>query len=150
MPQPKQRILVVTADAGKARLFECARLGGPLRQVVEKGAGSAPAPARDRPVRVHDRFGSGRHAVEPRRSPRTAAAERFFAEVAEAVAKEKFDALVLCAPSKALGLLRRQLPDEIGERVILAAAKDYLRETPANLAKRLQELAIEAREHASR
>jgi protein required for attachment to host cells len=146
MPQPKQRILVVTADAGKARLFECTRLGGALRQVDEKSAGSTPVAKRDRPFRVHDRFGSGRHAVEPRRSPRVAAAERFFAEVAEAVAKEKFDALVLCAPSKALGLLRQQLPDQVGERVILAAARDYLRETPADLAKRLQELALEARD----
>lgn len=150
MPQPKQRILVVTADAAKARLFECTRVGGALRQVAEKSAGSAPVPARDRPFRVHDRFGSGRHAVEPRRSPRAAAAERFYVEVAEAVAKQRFDALVLCAPSKALGLLRRQLPDEIGQRVILAAAKDYLRETPADLAKRLEELAFEAKEQANR
>lgn len=146
MPQPKQRILVVTSDAGRARLFECTRLGGPLRQVSEETADLAAFGARDRPFRVHDRFGPGRHAVEPRRSPRAAAAERFFAEVAGAVAKQKFDALVLCAPSKALGVLRQQLPDGIGERIILAAAKDYLRETPANLAKRLEELAFEARE----
>lgn len=150
MPQPKQRILVVTADAGNARLFECTRLGGALRQVAEKSASSVPAPARDRPFRVHDRFGSGRHAVEPRRSLRAAAAERFFAEVAEAVAKQKFDALVLCAPAKALGLLRQQLPDAIGERIVLAAAKDYLRETPADLAQRLGELALEAGERTNR
>lgn len=150
MPQPKQRILVVTADAGRARLFECTRLGGPLSQLGEKSADLAAFGARDRPFRVHDRFGSGRHAVEARRSPRAAAAERFFVELAEAVAKEKFDALVLCAPSKALGVLRRQLPDEVGERIILAAAKDYLQETPADLAQRLEELAREAREETSR
>lgn len=150
MPQPKQRILVVTADAGRARLFECTRLGGPLSQLSEKSADLAAVGARDRPFRVHDRFGAGRHAVEARRSPRAAAAERYFVEVAEAVAKEKFDALVLCAPSKALGVLRRQLPDEVGERIILAAAKDYLRETPADLAQRLEELALEAREETSR
>lgn len=150
MPLSKQRILVVTADAGGARLFECTRLGGPLRQVGEKNADLAPVAARDRPFRVHDRFGSGRHAVEARRSPRAAAAERFFAEVADAVVKESFDALVLCAPSKALGVLRQKLPDDLAERTILAAAKDYLRETPANLAKRLEELALDEREQASR
>lgn len=146
MPRPKRRILVVTADAGRARLFECTRLGGPLRQLSEKSADLGAAGARDRPFRVHDRFGSGRHAVEPRRSPRAAAAARFFDEVTEAVAKQTFDALVLCAPSKALGVLRQQLPDALSEKIVLTAARDHLRETPADLAKRLEELALETRE----
>ena len=150
MPQPKQRILVVTADAGRARLFECTRLGGPLRQVGEKNANLAAVGARDRPFRVHDRLGPGRHPIEPRRSPRAAAGERFFVEVAGAVAKQKFDALVLCAPSKALGVLRQQLPDGLGDRITLSAAKDYLRETPANLAKRLEESFFQIRRRQDR
>jgi protein required for attachment to host cells len=142
--QPKRRILVVAADAGAARWFECTRLGAPLRQVGEKT--KAPDPAeRDRPFRVHDRFGAARHAVEPRRSPRRAAEERFLGEVAQAVAHEQFDALVLCAPPRALGVLRDRLPEAVRDRVILTSAKDCLRDTPSDLAMRLEELALEIR-----
>ena len=123
MPRPKRRILVVTADAGRARLFECTRLGGPLRQLSEKSADLGAAGARC-----------------------AAAAARFFDEVTEADAKQTFDALVLCAPSKALGVLRQQLPDALSEKIVLTAARDHLRETPADLAKRLEELALETRE----
>ena len=143
MPQPKKRILVVVADARAARLFICTRLGGPLRQIAEKSM-PPPPPARDRPFRVYDRFGSGRHAVEPRRSPLAAAETRFLAEVAEAVANEEFDELVLCAPPKALGVLREHLHDEVNGRIVLTSAKDYLRETPLDLAPRLKELALSA------
>lgn len=141
---------MLTADAGAAKWFECARLGGPLRPVGEKSMTAAPTTERDRPFRVHDRFGSGRHAVEARRSPRAAREERFLAEVAEAIALEKFDALVLCAPPKALGVLRQRLPQEASERIILASAKDYLRDTPSDLAARLEELAFEAEEDVGR
>lgn len=145
MPQPKKRILVLTADGGAARWFECARLGGPLRQVGERRMDLAPTAARDRPFRVHDRFGSGRHAVEARRSPRVAAEEAFLIDVADAVVKEEFDALVVCAPPRALGALRRRLAPEVSERIILTSAKDYLRETPVDLAMRLRELSLKAR-----
>jgi protein required for attachment to host cells len=147
--QPKRRILVVAADAGAARWFECARLGGPLRQVGEKTKGPDAA-QRDRPFRVHDRFGAARHAVEARRLPRSAAEERFLAEVAQAIALEKFDALVLCAPPKALGVLRERLPESVRDRIILASAKDYLRETPSDLAMRLEELALKSKGQADR
>jgi hypothetical protein len=80
VPQTKRRILVVTADAGAARLYECARLGGPLRRVSEKTIQVASTVTRDRPTRVHDRLGPARHAVEARRSPRLAAEEHFLAD----------------------------------------------------------------------
>jgi protein required for attachment to host cells len=149
VPQPKRRFLVVTADAGAARWFECARLGGPLRQIGEKTKPASPA-ERDRPFRVHDRFGAGRHAVESRRSPRGAAEEHFLGEVAETIALEKFDALVLCAPPKALGILRQRLPKAATERIVLASAKDYLHETPPELALRLEQLALETKEDVTR
>lgn len=142
MRQPKRRILVVAADAGTARWFECSRLGGPLRQVGEKTKGPD-VPQRDRPFRVHDRFGAARHAVEPRRSPRSAAEERFLAEVCQAIALEPFDALVLCAPPRALGMLRELLPESVRDRIILTSAKDYLRDTPSDLTLRLEKLALE-------
>lgn len=149
MPRLKKRILVVTANAGAARLFECARIGGPLLQVGEMSA-QAPPTARDRPFRAHDRFGTGRHAIEARRSPRLAAEERFLSEVAEAVAERTFDALVLCAPAKALGFLRQHLPDRLRERIVLTSPRDYLRETLTGLAARLNELALAAKEEVKR
>lgn len=128
-------------------MFECARLGGPLRQIGETTKQVA-AGARDRPFRIYDRVGSGRHAVEAPRSPRAVAEERFLTDLAAAIANEKFDELVLFAPPKALGILHQLLPLSASERIVLAAPKDYLHETTSNLARRLKALALESNESA--
>jgi protein required for attachment to host cells len=138
--QRKKRILVVTSDAGSARFFECARVGGPLVEDLSKPMHAEPPTPRSKPPRVHDRMGPGRHIIEARRTPRAAAEADFLKRVADRINAEieNFDALILCAPPRPLGALRAGLSDVAHERMSAEVAKDYLHETAADLSAKLQ------------
>lgn len=124
-------IRIVVADASRARFFERHGAKGKLIELMDLAmvAPDVEVP-RDRPPRVHDRMGAGRHAIEPRVTPREAAQERFLTNVAEAINKaaagEAFDRLMLCAPPRALGLLRDQLSIAAKAKVSAAFHKDFI------------------------
>jgi protein required for attachment to host cells len=136
MPGRKKRILVVVVDGGAARFFEASRLGGAVAELEDRRlrAPTPPLPA-SKPVRVHDRFGPGRHSNEARQAPRAAAETRFLSEVAAAIdpGVDQFDEVVLCAPPRALGVLRAHLSDSVRARLSREVARDYVRETPERL-----------------
>ena len=106
--------LIVVADGGVARFLSRARPGARLAELVDVRMGAeAMEPARDRPPRVHDSVGSGRHAIERRPNPHDAAEDAFLQSVAEKthelIRLNKISQLVLCAPPRALGVLRAAL-----------------------------------------
>ena len=78
--------------------------------------------------RVHDRMGNARHTLEPHTSERTQERTAFMCKVAEylqlAYSKGKFDHLILVAPPKLLGLLRKVLASAVSESVSLEITKD--------------------------
>lgn len=136
------RILVVAADGGKARFFEGVRLSGPLAEMNERRLDAPPTAPVSRPVRVHDRFGPARHAVESRLSPRDAAEQKFLVDVAAAIDADidAFDRLVLCAPPRALGALRAALSQRVRARLYAEVPKDYVNEPSERLGELLSEI----------
>ena len=136
---------VVVADASRARFFERLGVAGKLIELGDRGM-TAPAPlaSRDRPPRVHDRMGAARHIIEPRLTPRGAQA-RFLASVGDAIneaaARGAFDKLAICAPPRALGLLRDRLSDIAKKRVTMALHKDFIHDPVDALQAHLDALA---------
>ena len=128
--KPKET-LVAVLDGARARFLLHKAPGRPLRQ--------APLPeltqevplsqdlASDRPGRSHDRFGPGRHAMEPTSDPHEEEERRFARLVAERVnaAMEKSDwRLIVVAAPRALGDLRPHLSPASKDRLIGEVAKD--------------------------
>jgi len=140
----KKRILVVAADAGAARFFTAEHRGGALTEREDRALQASPPAERAKPPRVHDRFGPARHVIEARQPPRAAAEAQFLKRVAESIEDgvENFDEIIVCAPPRALGLLRANLGQAVRQRLRAEIAKDFAHETPSGLAQRLKELAV--------
>ena len=139
--------LVVVADGAVARFLSRARPGARLVELVDKCMQIPPIEReRDRPARTHDRVGNGRHAIEQRLTAHEAAEVAFLAEVigrtVEIMRFVETSALVLCAPPRALGVLRGALSSEARERLTLSWGKDIIKETPAEIDARLAELNV--------
>jgi protein required for attachment to host cells len=110
---------VTVAQRAKARLF---RHDGPGKGLTEVRDLAHPASRAhgtdidtDRPGRVHDRYGPGRHAMAKEEPPKEHEARQFAQQVAEAIreyrTKEGFDRLILVAEPRFLGMLRESLDD---------------------------------------
>ncbi len=95
----------------------------------------------DRPGRVHDRRGVGRHAMAPRvdwhEYEKTLFAKRMAAILDMACKRDSFDALVLIAPPRSLGELRAALDKRTLNKVTAEVGKDLthlsLHELPGHL-----------------
>jgi protein required for attachment to host cells len=111
--------LVTVAQRAKARLFRHDGPGQGLVEVEDLAHPASRARGReidtDRPGRVHDRAGPGRHAMAKEEPPEEHEAARFAREVADAIrehrTREGFDRLVLVAEPGFLGKLRASLDD---------------------------------------
>jgi protein required for attachment to host cells len=139
--------LVVVADGALARFSGRTRLGARLVELIDKRMLiDEAAPERDRAPRINDRFGGGRHKIEHRLTAHEAAEEAFLADVASRIEttlrQDEAARLVLCAPPKALGLLRKALPEPARERLTLSLHKDLTKETPAAIGQRLRDLRV--------
>jgi protein required for attachment to host cells len=135
-------IWIVVADGAQARLFEQLRPGAAVIERESFARRAAPAAqSRDRLSRMHDRTGPARHAIEPRETPHEAAEHAFLDEVGEEVARlalaRAFRRLVLCAPPKAMGELRRRLPRKLRAETG-AVLKDIVNRPQAEIIALLQ------------
>lgn len=127
----KPKLWYAIADGGKARFVE--RDGnGAFRTVASFVSTDLHAKASDlgtdRPTRVQDSAGPGRHAVEPRRDLKELAKEAFVKLVAEELAAEHgqgaFDQLVLVAPAGVLTELKHDLAKPVAQTVVSDLQKD--------------------------
>ena len=139
--------LVVVADGAVARFLSRARPGARLVELADKRMQIGPVESeRDRPSRTNDSFGPGRHKIEKRLTAHEAAEEVFLSETASRVLQllraEQIAHLVLCAPPRALGSLRKALPAEAREQVTLSLDKDVTKETPAKIDERLRDQGV--------
>ena len=128
---------IVIADGAHARVFENKGPGKGLTPLPGEEAHHGHRPSReidaDRPGRSHDRFGPGRHAMEPpsdaHRSEKQRFADTLAARLNAKALAGSFDRLILVAPAKTLGDLRNALSKETRARVHAELSKD-LTHTP--------------------
>lgn len=137
-------VLVVVADGGVARFLRRARPGAALVELIDHRMEiGAIELERDRPPVTYDRFGEGRHKIEHRLTAHEAAEEAFLSravvQAVEMLHADRDAGFVLVAPPRALGIMRRALPADVRERLLLSVDKDVTKETPQAIDVRLRE-----------
>lgn len=141
------RTWIVIADGAKARFLVNNGPGKGLKPANIADMSADLAPTRDigteRPGRVHDRFGPGRHAMAPRVDWHQQDKALFAAEVSKilnrSAQKGAFDRLVLVAPAKTLGELRHGLDTHAAALVSGELAKDLTNVAEHDLPSRLSD-----------
>ena len=141
---------VVVADAARARIFLNSGPGKGLVSVEGEGLENeitrTNEAGTDRPGRVHDRFGPGRHAMAPRVDWHEQQKESFAHDLAsllsEAGVRGDYDRLVLVAPPKTLGSLRQGLGKAASDRVTGELANDLTHLSERDLPKHLDSLLV--------
>lgn len=122
------RTLVVTADGGRARLFEEPRRGAPLTEHPDWLAGLTPRVfPHPGSGAVHDRMGHATHGVATVTAADKSARDflvQLVARLEGLVAEHRFDHLIVFAPPRALGVLREALPSALRRRLALDQAHD--------------------------
>lgn len=128
----------VVADAGRAVAYARRQDRPGYDEVARWESADATKPARDlvsdRPGRAFDSRGGQRHAMEPPSDPKKLAKLAFAVELAEGLsaahASRQFEKLVLFAPARILGEIRKRLPRPTAEVLARAIDKD-LTKSPA-------------------
>ncbi len=131
MPTLDRTTWFIFADGAKARLFESggATEGWALAKEwrSEEARVSDKDLGKDRPTRGRT-IGSGQRYAVSEKSAHDQAEDAFIMELAgflnDAADQDRFDQVVLAAPPRALGLLRRRLRPESTERCIAMWDKD--------------------------
>lgn len=139
-------VWVAVADGKRLRLLERVVATAPWRELDAEAAGHADPPSRalgtDRPGRVHESVGGGRHAIEPRQDPHEAAEAAFAHEVArrleQAAAEGRYERLVVVAPPVFLGRLRPALGAQARQRLAGTLNNDLTHAPVQDIAERLE------------
>jgi len=141
----KQRVWVVVADSYRARVFEV----GEERRLVEAGdlfhteaRELSAGLGADRPGRVFDSVGGHRHAIEEKTAPHEREVLRFVAEIGEMLERNlnRFDALVMLAPPKMLGMLRGKISGGVQAKIKHELALDIVDEPVEEINERVRPL----------
>ncbi len=140
-------IWVVTADAGRVKIWTVRTPSSPLELVREMESPEGRMHERDLtsdlPGRVFDSKGSGRHAMEQEVSPKKEAAIRFSHELAAVLAEahnhSAFDKIYLAAAPSFLGLLRDCCKETLKQCDVIELDKDYVALAASELRSRLPE-----------
>lgn len=142
-----KKIWVVVADSSKARILENT---GPNRSLVEVSGASFAAPRShgrdlysDRSGRAFDSRGAGRHAMVHPTSPEEQGRISFIKTLATWIERPRharaFDSLILVAPPKALGLLRKELSQQTRARIVCECDKDLTNASNEKIAITLED-----------
>lgn len=139
---------IVVADNAGARLFAHEGPGTGLKPINELSHPAGRLHDRDigsdRPGRSFDRMGSGRHAMDPRQTPREHENELFTRDIAKVLTEgrhqHRYQKLVLVAAPKVLGSLRAQLDDATSEAVMASLDKDLTDVSASELPRHLAPL----------
>ena len=137
---------ILIADGARARILCSEGWGSGLTPVtgeIEGGRRPTNEIGTERPGRVHDRAGPGRHAMEPRVDWHEFEKQQFAKQMAkhlnQAAKRKAFDRLVLVAPPRALGDLRATLDKQTSTMVMAELDKDLTHvsdhDLPAHLEK---------------
>lgn len=138
---------ILVADSARARLFSLNADGDDPDEIEAFANAEGRMPGRelerDRPPRTHDRFGAGRHAIEPHTSPQDKSTTRF-AQLLQSVlergrVEHSYDNLVLIAPPRFLGALNTALDRQVRACVSLEIHKDLTHANARTIGTELQE-----------
>lgn len=134
---------ILTADAGKATIWEWSSKPGPLTpvpdfdMVAEDTRGFARDLKSDRPGRSFASVGARRSAMEPPQDPHDLAKTRFMKEISgrlEAAARDRrFTQLIIMAPPQMLGVLRQELSDTVRRSIAGEIDKDLTKSNPDHI-----------------
>jgi protein required for attachment to host cells len=146
MPKTKPLWAVIT-DGDHARIVVLDLPSGSFRTLYTEESINAHKQAadlgRDEPPRVFDRFGTGRHAIEPKTDPREKSEQKFLRAVAEQVneiaAEDQLGKLVLVAPPKAMPILRDSLARHAAAKLAGTLVKDLVKTPNEELPRHLEE-----------
>lgn len=137
------RTWILLADGAQARFLENLGPGKGLQELSPNRVEYPHPPNReidsDRPGRVQDRAGPGRHAMEPHTEPHDKMKLDFAKSLADGVnAAEQdgqFDRLIVAAPAKVLGELRHKLSKTVQGKLLREVDKDLIGADDKQLAK---------------
>jgi protein required for attachment to host cells len=140
----KAKLWYAIADGGRARFVERDE-NGAFRTVANFESTDLHARTSDlgadRPTRVQDRVGPGRHAAEPRQDFKEQAKEDFVKLVADELAVEhqrgQFDQLMLVAPPGVLTELKEKLAKPVADLVVKDLQKDLTKVPDHDLTEHL-------------
>jgi protein required for attachment to host cells len=140
----KAKLWYAIADGGRARFVERDE-NGAFRTVANFESTDLHARTTDlgtdRPTRVQDRVGPGRHAAEPRQDFKEQAKEDFVKLVADELAIEhqrgQFDQLMLVAPPGVLTELKEKLAKPVADLVVKDLQKDLTKVPDHDLTEHL-------------
>ncbi|HVZ00896.1 MAG TPA: host attachment protein [Dongiaceae bacterium] len=139
---------VLVADGARAAFFHNDGPGKGLEPIFELGEHRHGA---DTHEMMSDKQGSmrggpgtsGSAALLPRHDPHEAEEKRFVEHLAkeldEAVKAKRFDRLIIAAPPRALGNIRKALSTATAKLVSAEYDKDLTRSSPADIAKHLED-----------
>jgi len=142
-----ENIWILSANSGRAMIFEAESPTAPLVQVEALVNPPARAKQRDltsdRPGRTFDSFGMGRHAKAVEVDPKQEEQIRFAKLVADRLeqgrVREAFERVALVAAPEFLGHLRASLGAPLRSAVSLEVDKDYTALRSDELRARLPE-----------
>jgi protein required for attachment to host cells len=141
------RTWIVIADGANARVLESVGRGGTFKPVVGLSFDSHAPASRDivseRPGRTYNSTGRLRHAIEPRVDAHERHEAEFLKSVADrldaALRQKTYDDLILIAPPRALGILRKQLSSQARRRLRGELDSDLIKRTDAEIVKLVTE-----------
>ena len=136
---------VVVADHQHARFFEN---DGPTRGIkpieslsLDTHLAASHDVMSDRPGRSQSAKNGVRHGFEPHIDPHRQEGMKFIQRIIEVVTnasgKGEFDRLILVMPPRALGEIRKALPDSVREKISGELAADLTKSTAPEIANRL-------------
>lgn len=137
--------LIVVADGSVGRFLIRERTGAGFAELEELRLQIADADnACDPALQAHDRFGHPDHKIASRLPAHAKGEEKFLLAVLrrtiDVFRAEGCVSLVLCAPPKALRLLKRELPADLQQRLRYSLGEDITKETAAAIEQRLDHL----------
>ena len=137
---------ILSANRSSASLFESDWPGNSMRRIQDiphpQGRMQNKDIDTDKPGRVFDSFGEGRHSTSPKQEPTEHIAQQFALDLAELLNKGRltnaYNKLVLIAEPKFLGILRAALDKNTASLVVQSVNKELLDVKEEDLAEYLQ------------
>ena len=137
---------ILIANRSSASLFESDWPGKSMRRIQDiphpQGRMQNKDIDTDKPGRIFDSFGEGRHSTSPKQEPTEHIAQQFAQDLAELLNKgrltQAYDKLVLMAEPKFLGILRAALDKNTASLVTQTVNKELLDVKEEDLAEYLQ------------
>jgi protein required for attachment to host cells len=145
------RTWIVVADGAKVRVLAGLGRGSNFKPVNDLSFAEHSPASRDivseRPGRTFNSTGRLRHAIEPRVDAHEQREAEFLQSVADrldsALRQKNYDDLIIAAPPRALGILRKQLSDDVRRHLRGELDRDLTKQPDGAIVKLAMEKLLE-------